>query len=175
MSVKIGCRQHKRKGGLFMKRDRTQVKHSLTLQYTGTILGLVAGTVLLCWFLNTTFLEKYYTYNKRNSMLEGFTVIDTQSAEDALDSTAFDVRFEKICENGNISILIISADGSVIRASVNDTQALKRQFMDVLFADISDTSAEILEKTNHYVLENRPIPGIIPNTWCCGGPFQMAT
>ncbi len=131
------------------------MKHSLTLQYTGTILGLVAGTVLLCWFLNTTFLENYYTYNKRNSMLDGFAVIDAQSANGTLDSAGFDVRFEKICENGNISILIISADGSVIRASVNDTQALKRQFMDVLFADVSDTSAEIMEETNHYVLERQ--------------------
>ena len=37
------------------------LKKSLTMQYMGTILGMVAGTVLLCWFLNTTFLEYYYT------------------------------------------------------------------------------------------------------------------
>ena len=41
------------------KMENRQVKHSLTLQYTGTILGMVAGTVLLCWFLNNTFLEDY--------------------------------------------------------------------------------------------------------------------
>ena len=137
------------------RKNTAQLKHSLTMQYTGTILGLVAGTVLLCWFLNTTFLEYYYTYDKQNVMLEGFSTIDEKSRKDSLASPEFDVGFEKICANGNISILIISADGSIIRASVNDTKALKRQFMDVLFGSSEDTSTEILKKTNSYVLEKQ--------------------
>ena len=137
------------------EKKKTQVKHSLTLQYTGTILGLVVGTVLLCWFLNTTFLKYYYTYNKQNVMLEGFSIIDQESREDTLESLEFDVRFEKICANGNISILIISADGSIVRTSVNDTRSLKRQFMDVLFGDSEDTSIELLKKTDSYVLERQ--------------------
>ena len=137
------------------RKRKAQVKHSLTLQYTGTILSMVAGTVLLCWFLNTTFLEYYYTYNKQNVMLEGFSIINEESRKDALGSQEFDVGFENICANGNISILIISADGSIVRASVNDTKALKRQFMDVLFGDSADTSTEVLKKTNSYVLEKQ--------------------
>ena len=74
-----------------MNEKKTQVKHSLTLQYTGTILGLVVGTVLLCWFLNTTFLKYYYTYNKQNVMLDGFSVIDQESGENTLDATQPDI------------------------------------------------------------------------------------
>ncbi len=132
-----------------------QVKHSLTLQYTGTILGMVAGTVLLCWFLNSTFLEEYYIYNKQEAMLAGFSLIDAKSEAGMLDSAGFDEGFRRICENGNIAILIISADGTVIRASVNDTESLKIQFMDVLFSDSRDRSTEVLEKTNSYVLERQ--------------------
>ena len=137
------------------KRKNAQVRHSLTLQYTGTILALVAGAVLLCWFLNTTFLEYYYTYNKQNAMLEGYSVINEESREGTLATSGFDVGFENICANGNIAILIISADGSIIRASVNDTRALKNQFMDAIFGDPSETSTELLEKTNSYVLEKQ--------------------
>ena len=36
-------------------------QHSITTQITLTIVGLVAGTVLLCWLLNVTLLEGYYT------------------------------------------------------------------------------------------------------------------
>ena len=131
------------------------IKRSLTLQYTGTILSLVAGTVLLCWVINSTFLEYYYTYNKQNVMLDGFSTINAQSAQGALESEDFDVGFEKICVNGNIAILIISADGSIVRASVNDVKALKRQFLDVLFGNYEDTSSEVLKKTNSYVLEKQ--------------------
>lgn len=141
-----------------MKRLRKingQVKHSLTLQLTATILGLVAGTVLLCWFLNTTFLGFYYTYNKQKVMLDGFSTINAESAKGNLNSDNFDISFEKICANGNISIMIISADGTVVRASVHDTDMLKRQFMEVLFGNSIESSTEVLKKTNNYVLEKQ--------------------
>lgn len=131
------------------------MKRSLTLQYMGTILSLVAGTVLLCWFLNTTFLEYYYTYNKQNVMLDGFTTINNESRQGTMENARFDVEFERICSDGNISILIISADGSIVRTSVNDTQAIKRQFMDVLFGNYEEGDSEILKETNRYVLRRQ--------------------
>ena len=51
-------------------------KYSITRNIAYTMIGMVTGTVLLCWFLNSTFLEGYYTYNKQQAMLEGFTTID---------------------------------------------------------------------------------------------------
>lgn len=131
------------------------MKRSLTLQYMGTILSLVAGTVLLCWFLNTTFLEYYYTYNKQNVMLDGFATINNESRQGTMENARFDVEFERICSDGNISILIISADGSIVRTSVNDTQAIKRQFMDVLFGNYEEGDSEILKETNRYVLRRQ--------------------
>ncbi len=135
--------------------NNTQVKHSLTLQYTGTILGLVAGTVLLCWFLNATFLEDYYTYNKQNAILDGFKTIDAESAKGTLNDAEFDVAFENICANDNLSILIINASGSIIRTSVNDATMIKKQFMDVLFEDSKGRSSELLEQGNGYMLEKQ--------------------
>ena len=43
-------------------------KTSLTWQLIVTMIGIVAGTVVVCWFLNDTFLEKYYTYNKEKEL-----------------------------------------------------------------------------------------------------------
>lgn len=133
-------------------------KSSLTMQLTATILALVAGTVLLCWFLNNTFLEKYYTYNKQDSMLEGFNVINNASREGILEDDSFDIKFENLCANGNISVMVISADGTVIRASVNDTNLLRKTFMDVLFGDSRDNGVEIVDKADNYVLERQVDP-----------------
>jgi len=131
------------------------MRSSLQRQITATILALVAGTVLLCWFLNNTFLEKYYTYNKQDSMLEGFNVINNASKEGILEDDSFDVKFENLCANGNISVMVISADGTVIRASVNDTKLLRKTFMDVLFGDSMDNGVEIVDKADNYVLERQ--------------------
>ena len=37
-----------------MKRDK---KGSLTRELAVILVGLVAGTIMLCWFINTSFLE----------------------------------------------------------------------------------------------------------------------
>ena len=39
-------------------------KGSLTKELVLIIVALVAGTILLCYFLNATLIEKYYLKNK---------------------------------------------------------------------------------------------------------------
>ena len=55
---------------------RHSCKWSVTTQICVTIIGLVTGTVLLCWFLNTTFLEDYYSSMKMNQLVGGYDAID---------------------------------------------------------------------------------------------------
>ena len=45
-----------------MKQRKHVYQRSITTQICMVIIGLVTGTVLLCWFLNTTFLEQYYSF-----------------------------------------------------------------------------------------------------------------
>ena len=45
---------------------------SLTTRLIVTMIGIVAGTVILCWFFNNTFLERYYIYNKQKELLNGY-------------------------------------------------------------------------------------------------------
>ena len=44
-------------------------KTSLTWQLILTMVVIVAGTVAMCWFFNTTFLEKYYIFLYSNFLL----------------------------------------------------------------------------------------------------------
>ena len=59
--------------GLFDKKRQGRGRHpkegGLTREIAGIIIGLVAGTVALCWVLNTVFLERYYVMNKENVLL----------------------------------------------------------------------------------------------------------
>lgn len=130
-----------------------KARRSITVQMTGIIISLVAGTVLLCWFLNTTLLEYYYTYNKQNSLLDGFSTINNASLEGILEAEEFDVEFERICANGNISILIITPDGSPVRSSVNDIEKFRMQFLDIILGVKDVKESELLKKTNNYELE----------------------
>lgn len=70
-------------------------QHSITTQITLTIVGLVAGTVLLCWLLNVTLLEGYYTRYKQEVLENGFQQINAASEQGILNTSDYDIDFEK--------------------------------------------------------------------------------
>ena len=135
-------------------KSREKRKGSLTRELEFIIVGLVAGTVMLCWFINTSFLGKYYMLNKEDSLLDGFMVIDEASETGELTSSDFDVTFDNLCANGNITVMIISSDRSIVRSSVNDNQVILMEFMNVLFGE-DKSQTQILKKADNYVIQSQ--------------------
>lgn len=129
-------------------------KHSIRRQILAVMTGLVAGTVLLCWLLNTTIAGWYYTKNKQKSLLDAFMAIDTASREGILTSSDFDIEFERICSNGNITIMVIQPDRTPVRSSAGDIETLQLQFLEIILG-IKQNEAEIIDQTNNYTLERQ--------------------
>lgn len=129
-------------------------KGSLTRELAVIISGLVAGTVLLCWLLNTVFLERYYVLNKQSMLEEGFRVIDAAGAAGELESSTFDVTFENLCANGNITVLVINSNRSVVRSSVGDPQKMLMELLDIIFGGPNDTVTVLVEEES-YMIERR--------------------
>ena len=46
------------------------MRYSIRKQFAGIFIGLMAGTMLLCWFINSTFLERFYFANKQEVVME---------------------------------------------------------------------------------------------------------
>ena len=124
-------------------------KHSLTRQITSSVSLLVAGAILLCWVLNTTLLPRYYMHNKKEVLMENYQTISNASAQNELESDEFAVTFDNLCSNGNIMALILQQDGKVLRSSVNDLDALRTEFWDVL---LHGDKMEVLYSNKQYQL-----------------------
>jgi signal transduction histidine kinase len=133
---------------------RTGQKRTIATQICIVTIGLVTGTVLLCWLLNTTLLERYYSKMKTNQLVSGYNMIDRAAKQDLLSDDTFDVQLERLCDNGNIELLIVSSDGTVIRSTSNDNGNLLNRFMDVLFGANADKGRrEVISADNYRVLE----------------------
>ena len=124
-------------------------KHSLTRQITSIVSLLVAGAILLCWVLNTTLLPRYYMHNKKEVLIENYQTISNASAQNELESDEFAVTFDNLFSNGNIMALILQQDGKVLRSSVNDLDALRTEFWDVL---LHGDKMEVLYSNKQYQL-----------------------
>lgn len=112
------------------------MKYSIRKQFTMIFGLLMAGTILLCWFINNTFLENYYLQNKKEAMLSAYTVINKASNEGTMESEEFDILFQQICGKNNINIIILDAESKTLKTSMSEYEMLSRQLLDYLFKNV---------------------------------------
>lgn len=128
------------------------MKHSITKKITVIMISIVAGTVLLCWFINTSLLEEYYIEHKQQVLLKTFEMVDKESKSGRTDKEEFKIKLEKQCANSNITMMIISSDRTIIQSNVGDDEVLLLQFLNLIFhTDNQDT--KVLENTEQYMVE----------------------
>lgn len=112
----------------------------------------MAGTILLCWFINNTFLEQYYLNNKRQAMLDAYHVINVSSNEGTLSTENFDIEFQNICAKNNIDIVILDAEAQTIKSSTNNYDLLSRQLLGYLFSRDEPSDYRIVLNEEQYQL-----------------------
>ncbi|MDE7286276.1 MAG: HAMP domain-containing histidine kinase, partial [Lachnospiraceae bacterium] len=126
------------------------MEYSIRKQFALVFGLLMAGTILLCWFINNTFLEKYYLENKQKTMLNVYSIINKASNEGTIGTEAFDIEFQKICGRNNINIILLNAETRTIKTSLNDYEILSRQLMDYLFLKEEYDSGKLLMQEEDY-------------------------
>lgn len=108
-------------------------KATLSHQLIITMVGIVVGTVILCWFLNNTFLEKYYIYNKEKGLLTCFRKV-TQELEKSGDNLGdYDIVFERLCSDNNINMLITNGNRELVWTSYSNAQRFQMQMDDWIY------------------------------------------
>ena len=126
-------------------------KTSLTWQLILTMVVIVAGTVAMCWFFNTTFLEKYYIFHKEKELKSSFDQVRLICEKQGDSSDDAYVQFERICANGNINMLIADQDRNLIWSSYSSAQRFQMQMEDWLYG--SDRSrVQVLLSGKDYTL-----------------------
>ena len=130
---------------------RKKQKTSLTWQLILTMVCIVAGTVAMCWFFNTTFLEKYYIYHKEKELHSSFEQVRQicESKGDTSDDAY--VEFERICATGNINMLITDSNRDLVWSSYSSAQRFQMQMEDWLYGT-DHSRVQVLASGEDYTL-----------------------
>ena len=129
------------------------MKYSMKRQFAVIFCLLITGTILLCLFINNTFLEDYYLKNKQDALESAYQVINKASNEGNINSEQFDIELKKLCEKNNISFIIVDAKSQTLKTSTHDYQALSRQLMNNLFGGQQMTKSVVLEEGEKYEIK----------------------
>ncbi len=126
------------------------MKYSIQKQFAGVFCFLMVGTIVLCWFINNTFLEQYYINNKQNVLMNVYNYINTASNEGKISTEEFDIEFQRISGKYNISFILLDAETQTLKASAHNYEILSRQLLNNIFGKESDPDDQMLVKGENY-------------------------
>ncbi len=135
------------------------MKYSIKKQFALVYIGLMAATILCCWFINSTFLENYYMNNKQHALLDVYARMNAAFADGSVESEEFDIELQKLCGKYNVSMLLLDEDSQTLKATMHESDILKRQLLDnIFFSNVHPDQEKILERTDDYVLRSMSDP-----------------
>lgn len=129
------------------------MKHSIRKQFAFIFTALLAGIILLCWFINNTFLESYYIQNKKEALQEVYGQLNTAAGNGMINSDSFNIQLNQLCGKYNINVLILDVNSNEIKTIGSDPEFMRRQLMNYMFMQ-ENGEGEILEKQETYVIQS---------------------
>ena len=129
------------------------MKYSIKRQFAGIFGLLMVGTILFCWFINNTFLERYYMKDKQKALLETYQVLNRASNEDKIGTDEFDIEFQKICGRYNVSFILLDAESKTLKTSTPDYSTLSRRLLNNLFEQNYEDNDRLLQKGEKYEMQ----------------------
>lgn len=128
------------------------IKHSIRKQIAGIFIGLMAASIMLCWFLNSTFLGRYYITQKQTALLDVYGQIESAVIADSLNSEATSMRLQHSCAIYNLSLLVVDGNSRTMKVLGTDSEIIKQQLLQHVFMQ-TEGNAQIMEKTESYTIQ----------------------
>lgn len=129
------------------------MKHSISKQFTCIFIMITAGAFLLCWLINTLFLERFYIKNKEDEIFDAYTVINEAALQERLDEDAFILELQSRCARYNMDVIVIDVNSQTITYAGNNPESTKMMLWDNLFLDKQGAGGPPMEGKRNQLLE----------------------
>ena len=135
-----------------MRAEKFKIRRSVRRQFAMIFIGLMAGTIFLCWTINIFFLEPYYIRSKTKVIFQAYNSIHQAADNDTYHTDEFRLELDEVCGIYNITVYVINVNSGVIYASRNGGEELERRLLAYLFGYISATG-KVLEEGEGYMIQ----------------------
>lgn len=115
-------------------------------------IGLMAGTVLLCWVINNLFLEEYYIRSKTRVIYDAYNTIRRVTGSDSYSSEEFVREMDDVCKVSNIAALVMDANSQMPYESINGGHELEVLLLGYIFG-FEKGPVRVLEEGEDYVIQ----------------------
>lgn len=105
------------------------MKTSIKVQMASITIAILAGTLILCWFINSTFLEGYYEREKERTVWNVYEMLNEAGTEEGAFSESFQEEMRDYAFHHNLTIVVLNPNAQVVLdASFNGAELTRRLF-----------------------------------------------
>lgn len=126
-------------------------KYSIRIQFAVATIVIIAATIGICLFANMFFLERIYTKDKKQNLVETYQLLDDNCDRDELTDEDFIVTLDHICNKYNLNLIILDERNYPIVYSARDLDNLVNKL--VMYQWRTAPTTEILDTSDRFVLQ----------------------
>lgn len=140
-----------------MGKAEKKSKRSLYKQILVVTVGMVLVSLAIMILANTFFIEKVYLNEKTKNLEETFEELKNADDSGILYQSVYRNEFDRLCANGNFSIVIMTSDQSVVMSSggVLSSNRVVKQFMNSI---LYEGNVKPYKMTSSYTIEKQSDP-----------------
>ena len=105
------------------------MRKSIRIQFVSIVIGMLAGTLVLCWILNTAFLDKYYIRNKNQIVQEAYKKINAAGEDGSLQTQAFQEQMRDYAFRYNTNMIVINSNPEIVLLATFDDKELNTRLL----------------------------------------------
>ena len=105
------------------------MRKSIRIQFVSIVIGMLAGTLVLCWILNTAFLDKYYIRNKNQIVQEAYKKISAAGEDGSLQTQAFQEQMRGYAFRYNTNMIVINSNSEIVLLATFDDKELNTRLL----------------------------------------------
>ncbi len=131
---------------------------SIRIQFSLIFIGLMAGVVLLCMFINTFFLSKFYMWDKEKLLKRVNEQIYIATLDESLESNDFKSKIDDISRANNLSIVIIDENSDTLFSTMNGERDMEFRLLGYILGrnNFEPGNLHIVEEGDDYVIRRTP-------------------
>ncbi len=126
-------------------------QQSIRKQFAATTILMIAATILICFLANVFFLERIYTSNKKQSLIETYELLKANASWDKITSDEFSNALESTCGKYNLTTIILNEKNYPILYSAMNLEALSSKLIQYMWGRFPNR--ETLVETENYVIQ----------------------
>lgn len=105
------------------------MRKSIRIQFVSIVIGMLAGTLILCWIINTAFLDKYYIMNKNEIVQGAYEKINAAGEDGTLQTEEFQEQMKDYAFRYNANMIVINSNSEIVLLATFDDKELNTRLL----------------------------------------------